>query len=111
MIPKISGNRFLLKNWNSGFCINFYDSYESKEFIKSQIIGWCDSSKVFARVRNDDERKVRYIRTRVQSLTFPCDPNKFVPFGPNWIVKGYIVEKENKKYFDFVDLLTINGYN
>ena len=55
MIPKISGNRFLLKNWNSGFCINFYDSYESKEFIKSQIIGWCDSSKVFARVRNDDE--------------------------------------------------------
>ena len=55
MIPKISGNRFLLENWNSGFCINFYDLYESKEFIKSQIIGWCDSSKVFARVRNDDE--------------------------------------------------------
>lgn len=55
MIPKISGNRFLLENWNSRFCINFYDIYENKDFIKSQIIGWCDSSKVFARVRNDDE--------------------------------------------------------
>lgn len=66
---------------------------------------------IFDKVRNDDEKKIRYIRTHVQALTFPGDPNKFVPFGPNWIIKGYIVEKENKKYFDFVDLLTINGYN
>ena len=55
MIPKIAGNRFLFENWNSRFCINFYDMYENKEFIKSQIIGWCNSSKVFARVRNDNE--------------------------------------------------------
>lgn len=66
---------------------------------------------IFDRVRNDEEKKIRYVRTHVQALSFPGDPDKFVPFGPNWIVKGYIVEKEDKKYFDFVDLLTINGYN
>lgn len=54
-IPKIPSNRFLFENWNSRFCIHFYDMYENKEFIKSKIIGWCESSKVFARKRNDDE--------------------------------------------------------
>lgn len=54
-IPKIPSNRFLFENWNSKFCINFYNMYENKEFIKSKIIGWCESSKVFARKRNDDE--------------------------------------------------------
>ena len=65
---------------------------------------------IFDRVYNDEDKKIRYVRTHVQSITFPGDPNKFVPFGPNWIVKGYIVETGGKKYFDFVDLLTINGY-
>lgn len=39
MILKLSGNKFLFENWNSGFCTNFYNMYENKEFIKSQIIG------------------------------------------------------------------------
>ena len=55
MIPKLSGNKFLFENWNSGFCTNFYNMYENKDFIKSQIIGWCESSRVFSRKRNDDE--------------------------------------------------------
>lgn len=66
---------------------------------------------IFDRVRNDEDKKIRYVRTHIQALTFPGDSNKFVPFGPNWIVKGYIVEIESKKYFDFSDLLTLNGYN
>lgn len=66
---------------------------------------------IFDRVFSDNEKKTRYIRTHLQAITFPGDSYKFVPFGPNWIVKGYIVEIEGEKYFDFIDLLTINGYN
>lgn len=54
-ITKFSGSKFLFENWNSAFCINFYDFDTNKEFIKDNIIGWCPSSKVFARQRNDDE--------------------------------------------------------
>lgn len=57
MIPKLSGNRFLFENWNAAFCINFYNFDENKEFIKDEIIGWCPPSKVFARVRSDEECK------------------------------------------------------
>lgn len=66
---------------------------------------------IFTRVYNDEDKKTRYIRTCLHSLTFPGDSKTFVPFGPNWIVKGYIVEQDEKKYFDFEDLITINGYN
>ena len=54
-IPKISSSRFLFENWNSEFCVNFYNMYENREFIKSKIIGWCESSKVFGRKRGDEE--------------------------------------------------------
>ena len=70
-----------------------------------------DRETIFDRVFSDNEKKTRYVRTHLQAITFPGDPDKFVPFGPNWIVKGYIVEIEGEKYFDFVDLLTINGYS
>lgn len=53
-IPKLSSNKFLFENWNREFCTNFYDMYENKEFIKSKIIGWCESSKLFARKRSDE---------------------------------------------------------
>ena len=55
LIQKLPSDRFLFENWNREFCINFYDMYENKDFIKSKIIGWCPSSKVFARKRNDDD--------------------------------------------------------
>ena len=42
-VPKLSSNKFLFENWNREFCTNFYDMYEHKEFIKSKIIGWCES--------------------------------------------------------------------
>ena len=53
-VPKLSSNKFLFENWNREFCTNFYDMYENKEFIKSKIIGWCESSKLFARKRSDE---------------------------------------------------------
>ena len=53
-IPKLPSDRFLFENWNCEFCINFYDMYENKDFIKSKIIGWCPSSKVFFEPKEDD---------------------------------------------------------
>ena len=54
IIPKLPSNQFLFENWNREFCINFYDMYENKDFIKSKIIGWCPASKVFFEPKEDD---------------------------------------------------------
>lgn len=53
VIPKIPGNRFLMENWNAGFCACFADTPE--ELLKMHIIGWCPASKVFCRHRRDEE--------------------------------------------------------
>ena len=45
---------FYLKIGIVSFCINFYDMYENKDFIKSKIIGWCPASKVFFEPKEDD---------------------------------------------------------
>lgn len=39
LIPKLPSDRFLFENWNREFCVNFYDMYENKDFIKNKIIG------------------------------------------------------------------------
>lgn len=54
-IPKLPANRFIFENWNAGYCQNFFDFDTNKEFIRKDIIGWCPSSRVLARPRNDDE--------------------------------------------------------
>lgn len=54
-IPKLPANRFIFENWNAGYCQNFFDFDTNKEFIREDIIGWCPSSRVLARPRNDDE--------------------------------------------------------
>lgn len=54
-IPKLPANRFIFENWNAGYCENFFDLDTNKEFIRKDIIGWCPSSRVLARPRNDDE--------------------------------------------------------
>lgn len=37
VIPKIPGNRFLMENWNAGFCACFGDT--PRELLKMHIIG------------------------------------------------------------------------
>ena len=53
LIPKIPGNRFLMENWNAGFCACFADL--PKVLLKMHIIGWCPASNVFCRPRRDEE--------------------------------------------------------
>ena len=52
----------------------------------------------------------RHIRTEDKAKVFPGDSDIYVPFAPNWIVKGDIINDKGILKFDFVELLTIKGY-
>ena len=53
----------------------------------------------------------RYVRTEDKAKVFPGDSDKYVPFAPNWMVKGNIINDKGILKFDFIELLTIKGYN
>ena len=53
---------------------------------------------------------IRHIRTEDKAKDFPGDSDKYVPFAPNWIVKGDIINDKGVLKFDFTELLTIKGY-
>ena len=52
----------------------------------------------------------RHVRTEDKAKVFPGDSNKYVPFAPNWIVQGDIINDKGILKFDFIELLTIKGY-
>ena len=52
----------------------------------------------------------RHVRTEDKAKVFPGDSDIYVPFAPNWIVKGDIINDKGILKFDFVELLTIKGY-
>ena len=53
----------------------------------------------------------RYVRTEDKAKVFPGDSDIYVPFAPNWMVKGDIINDKGILKFDFIELLTIKGYN
>ena len=52
----------------------------------------------------------RHVRTEDKAKVFPGDSDKYVPFAPNWIVKGNIINDKGILKFDFIELLTVKGY-
>ena len=52
----------------------------------------------------------RHVRTEDKAKVFPGDSDKYVPFAPNWMVKGDIINDKGVLKFDFIELLTIKGY-
>ena len=52
----------------------------------------------------------RHVRTEDKAKVFPGDSDKYVPFAPNWMIKGDIINDKGILKFDFVELLTIKGY-
>ncbi len=52
----------------------------------------------------------RYVRTEDKAKVFPGDSDKYIPFAPNWIIKGDIINDKGVLKFDFIELLTIKGY-
>jgi len=63
-------------------------------------------------IRNTDRTKqnIRIIRSERDAKAFPGDSKKYIPFAPNWIVKGKLVKENSILKFDFVELVTIDGY-
>lgn len=59
----------------------------------------------------DKVNPVRFIRDVYKCKFFPGLPEQYVPFAPNWIVKGYIVKDNGFTKFDFKDLVGIDGYD
>ena len=52
----------------------------------------------------------RHVRTEDKAKVFPGDSDKYIPFAPNWMVKGNIINDKGILKFDFVELLTVKGY-
>lgn len=68
-------------------------------------------TSIFNRTTDKDGRYIRHIRSEEKSKFFPGNPDIFVPFAPNWIVKGNLVREGLILKFDFISLVNIKGYN
>lgn len=65
---------------------------------------------VFSRKPDKKGRYTRYVRSEEKAKFFPGDPNNYVPFAPNWIVKGNLIRENTVLKFEFKSLITIKGY-
>ena len=66
---------------------------------------------VFTREVDERGKRTRYIRSELKAKFMPGDPKRYIPFAPNWIVKGHIVRENGTLKFDFDDIITIKGYD
>ena len=67
-------------------------------------------TNVFSRTVDDKGRRTRYIRNETHAKFMPGLPEQYIPFAPNWIVKGHIVKDNGIKKFDFESLVGVDGY-
>lgn len=69
-----------------------------------------DKTDVFSRTVDSKGRRTRFIRNSINAKYMPGLPEQYIPFAPNWIVRGYIVKDNGIKKFDFKSLVGIDGY-
>ena len=50
------------------------------------------------------------IRNLINAKFMPGLPEQYIPFAPNWIIRGYIVKDNGTMKFDFKSLVGIDGY-
>ena len=67
-------------------------------------------TNVFSRTVDSKGRRTRFIRTESHAKFTPGLPEQYIPFAPNWIVRGYIVMDNGIKKFDFKSLVGVDGY-
>ena len=67
-------------------------------------------TNVFGRTLDEKGRRTRFIRNESHAKFMPGLPEQYVPFAPNWIVRGYIVREKGLTRFDFVGLVGVDGY-
>ena len=65
---------------------------------------------VFSRTVDDKGRRTRFIRNPIYAKFMPGLTEQYIPFAPNWIVRGYIVKDNGILKFDFRSLVGIDGY-
>ena len=69
-----------------------------------------DKINVFSRTVDNKGRRTRFIRNTINAKYMPGLTEQYIPFAPNWIVRGYIVKDNGIKKFDFKSLVGIDGY-
>lgn len=69
-----------------------------------------DKTDVFSRTVDSKGRRTRFIRNSINAKYMPGLPEQYIPFAPNWIIRGYIVKDNGTKKFDFKSLVGIDGY-
>ena len=69
-----------------------------------------DKTNVFSRTVDSKGRRIRFIRNPMNAKFMPGLPEQYIPFAPNWIVRGYIVRDNGIMKFDFKSLVGIDGY-
>lgn len=67
-------------------------------------------TNVFSRSVDSKGRYIRFIRNTMDAKFMPGLPEQYIPFAPNWIVRGYIVKDNGINKFDFKSLVGIDGY-
>ena len=67
-------------------------------------------TNVFSRTVDEHGRRTRFIRSEIHARFHPGLPEQYIPFAPNWIVRGYIVKDNGVMKFDFKSLVGIDGY-
>ena len=76
------------------------ESYDLKDVIS-----------VFDRNSDKNGRYVRRVRSISNAKFMPGDPNRYVPFCPNWICNGYLVRRNYKLMFEFNECIAPKGYD
>ena len=67
-------------------------------------------TNVFSKTVDSKGRRIRFIRNLINAKFMPGLPEQYIPFAPNWIVRGYIVKDNGTMKFDFKSLVGIDGY-
>ena len=67
-------------------------------------------TNVFSRTLDEKGRRTRFIRNKSHAKFMPGLPEQYIPFAPNWIVRGYIVKDNGIMKFDFKSLIGIGDY-
>ena len=66
-------------------------------------------TKVFSKSKGPHGHEM-YIRSEWKARISPGLNTQYVPFIPDWIVSGWIVQISGKKYFDFNDIICHKNY-
>lgn len=65
---------------------------------------------IFTKSTDKKGKHTRIIRSTDYARICPGSPELYTPFSVNWIINGYVVEHDKKKYFEFNDLVNPCGY-